>query len=51
MTEVRYIIRHLDNLSGRYLYSAFDYKNDALEFMELIRKKGMVAHLFIKEAA
>lgn len=46
---MKYVVGYVDLKSGKTQFRAYDYQNDALEFVDLHKKKGYWAQLYVAQ--
>lgn len=44
---MRYVVGYVDPKSGKTQFRAYDYQNDASEFVDLHKKRGYWAQLYV----
>lgn len=44
----KYVVAFTNSITGMTDFKKFDYLNDAMEFMEIIRKKGLDARVYTR---
>lgn len=43
---MRYVVGYVDQVSGITKFRSYDYKNDAIEFIEIHKEKGLWVQLY-----